>query len=220
MGQSHLDIDISGGKYPAFPAPNGPDSDDDVTYEYPALGNKWNSCSAENDRQYWLRSIDGDEFNINTDYEQTWPEGVLREYYLEVDNMTINADGIPNAGCKVVNGSYPGPWLKACWGDLIKVTVKNKLKYNGTTIHWHGFRQPNSTEMDGVNGVTQCPIAPNDVYTYTFRAVQYETSWYHSHYSLQYADGLHGAHTVSQVWGHSWSHPFFHTKHSFLLSDS
>ena len=50
--------------------------------------------------------------------------------------------------------------------------------------------------MDGVNGVTQCPIAPGDSYTYTFRAVQYGTSWYHSHYSLQYADGLAGPITI------------------------
>jgi FtsP/CotA-like multicopper oxidase with cupredoxin domain len=51
-------------------------------------------------------------------------------------------------------------------------------------------------EMDGVNGVTQCPIAPNDTFTYTFRAMQYGTSWYHSHYSLQYADGLLGPITI------------------------
>jgi FtsP/CotA-like multicopper oxidase with cupredoxin domain len=50
--------------------------------------------------------------------------------------------------------------------------------------------------MDGVNGVTQCPIAPGDSFTYTFRAVQYGTSWYHSHYSLQYADGLAGPITI------------------------
>lgn len=45
---------------------------------------------------------------------------------------------------------------------------------------------------DGVNGVTECPIAPGDNFTYTFRAMQYGSSWYHSHYSVQYADGLHG----------------------------
>jgi hypothetical protein len=50
--------------------------------------------------------------------------------------------------------------------------------------------------MDGVNGVTQCPIAPKDTFTYRFRAEQYGTSWYHSHYSLQYADGLLGPLTI------------------------
>lgn len=28
--------------------------------------------------------------------------------------------------------------------------------------------------------------------TYTFPASQYGSSWYHSHYTLQYADGLYG----------------------------
>ena len=188
----------SGGKhYPKFPAPNGPDSDDEFVCKYPALGKDWSSCSTPDDRQCWLKSTDGSVYDIHTDYDAEWPvSGVTREYYIEIENKTINADGIDNTGGKVVNGSYPGPWIKACWGDLIKVTVKNKLQHNGTTIHWHGFRQLNSTEMDGVNGVTQCPIAPQETFTYTFRATQYGTSWYHSHYSLQYADGVLGPITV------------------------
>ena len=46
--------------------------------------------------------------------------------------------------------------------------------------------------MDGVNGITQCPIAPGDSFKYTWRAMQYGSSWYHSHYSVQYADGALG----------------------------
>lgn len=46
--------------------------------------------------------------------------------------------------------------------------------------------------MDGVNGVTQCPIAPKDNMTYIFNTTQYGSSWYHSHYSVQYSDGLQG----------------------------
>jgi FtsP/CotA-like multicopper oxidase with cupredoxin domain len=46
--------------------------------------------------------------------------------------------------------------------------------------------------MDGVNGVTQCPVAPGDSFNYTFRAMQYGSSWYHSHYSVRYADGANG----------------------------
>lgn len=113
-----------------------------------------------------------------------------------VGEQTINADGVPNPDGKVFNNTYPGPWIQACWGDTIQITVINKLQYNGTTIHWHGLRQHGTLEMDGVNGVTQCPIAPNDSFTYTFEAKQYGTSWYHSHYSLQYADGLLGPMTI------------------------
>ena len=46
--------------------------------------------------------------------------------------------------------------------------------------------------MDGVNGITQCPVAPGDSFNYTFRAMQYGSSWYHSHFSVQYADGAVG----------------------------
>lgn len=51
-------------------------------------------------------------------------------------------------------------------------------------------------EMDGVNGVTQCPIAPDDSFEYRFETWQYGTTWYHSHYSMQYADGLVGPLTI------------------------
>lgn len=77
-------------------------------------------------------------------------------------------------------------------GQTISVKVNNKLKHNGTSIHWHGIRQWLTMHMDGVNGVTQCPIAPNDSFTYTWKAMQYGSAWYHSHYSVQYADGALG----------------------------
>lgn len=47
--------------------------------------------------------------------------------------------------------------------------------------------------MDGVPGVTSCPIAPNSTFTYRFKADQYGTSWWHSHVSAQYLGGVHGA---------------------------
>ena len=42
--------------------------------------------------------------------------------------------------------------------------------------------------MDGIPGVQQCPIPSGKSFTYTFTADLYGTSWYHSHYSAQYAD--------------------------------
>ena|ERR1700733_10992249 len=76
--------------------------------------------------------------------------------------------------------------------QTIHVTVINSMAYNGTSIHWHGIRQNQTMNMDGVNGVTQCPIAPKDNMTYVFKTTQYGSSWYHSHYSVQYSDGLQG----------------------------
>ena len=72
------------------------------------------------------------------------------------------------------------------------IHVTNYIQTNGTTVHWHGIRQLHTNEMDGVNGVTQCPIATNDTFTYHFKALQYGHTWYHSHYSLQYPDGVAG----------------------------
>lgn len=50
--------------------------------------------------------------------------------------------------------------------------------------------------MDGVNGVTQCPIARGDHFVYSWTARQYGSAWYHSHYSVQYADGAAGPLTL------------------------
>lgn len=36
--------------------------------------------------------------------------------------------------------------------------------------------------MDGVEGVTQCPIAPNNSFEYVFNADVAGTFWYHSHF--------------------------------------
>lgn len=93
----------------------------------------------------------------------------------------------------VFNHQYPGPTIFADWGDTLEVTVQNSLDTNGTSVHWHGFRQLNSNHMDGVNGITECPIAPGQSKTYIFNATQYGTSWYHSQYSIQAADGLLGS---------------------------
>lgn len=40
---------------------------------------------------------------------------------------------------------------------------------NGTGIHMHGIRQQENTQFDGVPGASQCPIAPGETFTYTFR---------------------------------------------------
>jgi FtsP/CotA-like multicopper oxidase with cupredoxin domain len=93
----------------------------------------------------------------------------------------------------LINGQYPGPTIIADWGDMISITVQNSLQSNGTSFHWHGIRQLNTNYMDGVNGITECPVAPGDSKTYLFQATQHGTSWYHSHFSVQYGNGVIGA---------------------------
>ena len=130
--------------------------------------------------------------SVETPYEEKWPTGIHREFWLNVTDKTISPDGYLKPEGKVINGTYPGPLIEACWGDDITVHVTNFVKTNGTTIHWHGVRQLHTAAADGVNGVSQCPIATGDTFTYNFKATQYGHSWYHSHYSLQYPDGVAG----------------------------
>ncbi|KAF2120016.1 laccase [Lophiotrema nucula] len=133
-----------------------------------------------------------DDFTIETDMDEKWPEtGNTVTYNFEITNTTLSPDGVAKE-MMVVNGQYPGPVVEADWGDTIVVNVKNSLTTNGTGIHWHGLRQLGTNQMDGVGGITECPIAPGETRVYTFKATQFGSSWYHSHYSVQYGDGLVG----------------------------
>jgi FtsP/CotA-like multicopper oxidase with cupredoxin domain len=124
--------------------------------------------------------------------DEKWPDtGKTVVYKLEVTNTTMAFDGVAR-NVMVINGQYPGPTIEANWGDMLEIHVKNSLTNNGTSIHWHGLRQLGTNQMDGTNGITECPIAPGVTKVYKFRATQYGTSWYHSHYSVQYADGVLG----------------------------
>jgi hypothetical protein len=108
-------------------------------------------------------------------YDDVFYTGVVREYWLEVVNTTLAPDGYERV-VLTINGTIPGPEIVADWGDEIVVHVTNNLENNGTTIHWHGIRQLNTAEFDGVPGVTQCPIPPGGEMTYRFHASQYRTS--------------------------------------------
>ncbi|MCJ1377952.1 hypothetical protein MMC17_001048 [Xylographa soralifera] len=123
----------------------------------------------------------------------TPPTGVIRPYDFTISRGTIAPDGVPRSVI-LVNGQFPGPTIEANWGDTIQVQVHNQIygPEEGTSLHWHGLLQKATPWFDGVPAVQQCPIAPNASFTYQFRADLYGTSWYHSHYSAQYAGGLLG----------------------------
>ncbi|KAF9445939.1 multicopper oxidase [Macrolepiota fuliginosa MF-IS2] len=110
-------------------------------------------------------------------------------------NKDISPDGFTRPA-SLINGVHPGPVITANKGDRIKINVANELsdpnQQRGATIHWHGIFQRRTNFMDGVDGVTQCPIAPNHSFQYAFDADQSGTYWYHSHFSVQYCDGIRG----------------------------
>ncbi|KAF2807959.1 laccase Lcc4 [Mytilinidion resinicola] len=138
------------------------------------------------DRSVWC------DYDTSTNYYTDGPTtGVTVEYWLEVTNTTLAPDGFERI-VLAVNGTVPGPTIEANWGDTVVIHVTNSLANNGTGIHWHGVRQNYTNMNDGVPSITQCPIAPGESMSYTWKATQYGTSWYHSHFSLQAWEGVYG----------------------------
>lgn len=134
------------------------------------------------------------DFSIDTDYTTEAPDtGVTRQYWLELTDVTVAPDGFSRPGM-AINGSIPGPTLFADWGDTVVVHVTNLLttSTNGTSIHFHGIRQNYTNQNDGVSAITQCPTAPGETTTYTWKALQYGSTWYHSHFALQAWEGVFG----------------------------
>jgi hypothetical protein len=78
-----------------------------------------------------------------------------------------------------VNGTSPGPEIRATQGQLIEVHLHNESVADGVTLHWHGVDVPNA--MDGVAGVTQDAVPLGGELTYRFVANQAGSYWYHSH---------------------------------------
>src|SRR5829696_8750216 len=68
--------------------------------------------------------------------------------------LSVGGRSIPGF---TVNGTSPGPEIRARQGQLIEVHLRNESVADGVTLHWHGLDVPNA--MDGVAGVTQDAVA-------------------------------------------------------------
>ncbi|WP_329474457.1 multicopper oxidase family protein [Kribbella sp. NBC_01484] len=92
-----------------------------------------------------------------------------------------------------LNGTSPGPLIRARVGELVQVTLVNESVPDGATLHWHGIDVPNAE--DGVAGVTQDAVPVGGKFVYRFKAEQAGTYWYHSHQvsSDEVKGGLFGA---------------------------
>ncbi|KAJ1568346.1 hypothetical protein HK405_002827 [Cladochytrium tenue] len=162
-----------------------------------AWGTSTSSSTSSTTSPYYCENAKGSrqcwgQYDISTDYYNDGPRtGVTRTYSFTVARATIAPDGFPRDAV-LVNGMLPGPTIEADWGDVVEVHVENQIADNGTAVHFHGVRQHGTGSMDGVPGVTQCALAPGDTQVYRWVAEQYGYSWYHSHFSLQYGNGLLG----------------------------
>jgi FtsP/CotA-like multicopper oxidase with cupredoxin domain len=111
-------------------------------------------------------------------------------------NVTLTARR--DKGRYTVNGTSPGPELRAVKGQLVQVTLVNDNISDGITLHWHGVDVPNAE--DGVAGITQNAVKPGQRYAYRFVAQHAGTYWYHSHQVSheQVRNGLFGALVITE----------------------
>ncbi|KIJ21226.1 laccase [Paxillus involutus ATCC 200175] len=126
----------------------------------------------------------------------SYAAAATRKTDLVISNAVIAPDGF-SRNAIVVNGIEPGALITANKGDRLEINLKNQLTdesmNKSTSVHWHGIFQKNTNAFDGTAFVTQCPIAPGDSFLYNFQVQnQAGTFWYHSHFNLQYCDGLRG----------------------------
>lgn len=132
--------------------------------------------------------MDGEHKMVMPMPEKNLKGGRKVTYHLYVKDTLVNFAGKEKRAI-AVNGQIPMPKLEFYEGDTAEVIVHN-LMDEETSLHWHGVHLPN--KEDGVPWLTQKPIPPNSVYTYTFPVVQNGTHWYHSHTGLQEQIGMYG----------------------------
>ncbi|KAF3482634.1 iron transport multicopper oxidase FET3 [Arthroderma uncinatum] len=133
----------------------------------------WSSLLHPEDHVFRGRTTVRLDWTITTDYRRL--DGVRKRVYL-------------------INGMFPGPTIEARSGDRLNIHVVNNLEDEGVVLHWHGLHMRGANHMDGVPGVTQCPIVPGGsmLYNFTISDSQSGTFWYHAHSGLQRAEGLYG----------------------------
>ncbi|KAK3180334.1 hypothetical protein K4F52_008305 [Lecanicillium sp. MT-2017a] len=136
------------------------------------------------------RLRDASEYILNPSWDHH-AAPTTREYNWTISNADLNPDGVYRP-MYLINNQFPGPLVECNAGDTIIVHVHNRA-VNATAIHFHGLFQNGTNAMDGTVGVTQCAIAPDSSFTYTFQITgQSGTYWYHAHHSAQASDGLLG----------------------------
>ena len=94
------------------------------------------------------------------------------------------------------NGQYPGPLIAVEQNATITVNFTNRTDLP-TSVHWHGVRLEN--RYDGVVGVTQAPVEPNESFEYRIFFRDAGLYWYHPHHreDIQQDLGLYGNMLVS-----------------------
>ena len=85
-------------------------------------------------------------------------------------------------------GTVPGGPIRVKAGEVVSATIHNGLPVD-TSVHWHGLALRN--DADGVPGLTQQPIKPNQEVAYRFTVPTPGTYWFHPHVGVQLDRGLY-----------------------------
>ncbi|SER15143.1 Multicopper oxidase with three cupredoxin domains (includes cell division protein FtsP and spore coat protein CotA) [Faunimonas pinastri] len=78
-----------------------------------------------------------------------------------------------------LSAETPLPVIRIRRGDTIAAHLRNDLKGQDVTIHWHGLRIPN--REDGVPNLTQAPVPFGASFDYRFRPPDAGTFFFHTH---------------------------------------
>ena len=115
----------------------------------------------------------------------------VKEFHLVAEEIEHEFAPGCVAKCWGYNGTTPGPTIEAVEGDRVRIYVTNRLKEH-TTVHWHGLLLPSG--MDGVGGLSQPQIGPDETFMYEFTLKQHGTQMYHPHADemVQMAVGMMG----------------------------
>jgi FtsP/CotA-like multicopper oxidase with cupredoxin domain len=63
----------------------------------------------------------------------------------------------------LVNGTNPGPTLRASVGDTVRVTLINMSMERSVALHFHGISMYGYPYSDGTNLETSCSLPPTEV---------------------------------------------------------
>jgi FtsP/CotA-like multicopper oxidase with cupredoxin domain len=118
-------------------------------------------------------------------------QGPLEELTARVARQQLLPDTYPATEIWGYGGTVPAPEIRVRQGGRVQRRFRNELP-QPSSVHWHGIRIENA--MDGVSGLTQDAVAPDENFDYDFAAPDAGTYWYHAHNRSheQVARGLRG----------------------------
>ena len=118
----------------------------------------------------------------HTSIYHEWPRENLRGVTLpEYTSIATMVDPMANEGNENPFVLMGKP-IHVVEGDRLEVDLQNHLPTTGLSLHFHGFEMRGALEYDGVVGVTQCAVSPNESFLYNFTVDEVPgTYWYHTH---------------------------------------